>query len=148
MKEQHSVKSKGGPLQTLKQNQFYSNQPETQSALTQKINSAIKLLEKIFSDHKFKNLVNNINLIEKMNRKTDVRNFKGGFIPDKVKILEPRGKKERKHQTGSGLLPGEESLSDLRWHKRPPTAKKHLQIAITTLSSKKTVKNARELLSS
>ena len=34
--------------------------------------------------------------MQKINRKTDVSNFKDGFIPDEFKTLEPRGSKDEK----------------------------------------------------
>ena len=42
-----------------------------------------------------------------MNRKQDVRKYKGGFIPDEVKSLNPNGRKEEK-------LPSWQGTSDHR----------------------------------
>ena len=66
--------------------------------------------------------------MRKTNRKTDIRNFKGGFIPDEVKTLEPRVRKDEKTSNWQESSDTErESLSDPRWHKRPPTARKQNQ---------------------
>ena len=81
-----------------------------------------------------------------MSRKPDIKQYKGGFIPDDVKSLNPRGHKEEKLDNWQGTSDREESLSDPRWHKRPPTKKK----TPTSAAASKTtsVKNARELNSS
>ena len=59
-----------------------------------------------------------------MNRKQDVRKYKDAFIPDDVNSLNPRGRTEEKLLNWQGTSDREESLSDPRWHKRPPTKKK------------------------
>ena len=81
-----------------------------------------------------------------MNRKQDITNYKGGFINDEVKPLNPPGRKAEKLLDWQGTSDREESLSDPRWHKRPPTKKK--AIAPTSETTQTEVKDARELLSS
>ena len=54
-----------------------------------------------------------------MSRK-ETKGFKGGFIPPELKSSEPRGRNEST-QNWQGPSDREESLSDPRWHKRPPT---------------------------
>ena len=62
--------------------------------------------------------------------------------------LTPRGKEEEKSSNWQGRSDREESLSDPRWHKRPPTTKKQTKPTVTTSAlSLKDVKDARELLS-
>ena len=82
-----------------------------------------------------------------MSRKQDIKNYKGELIPDKVKSLTPRGRKEEKLSNWQGTSDREESLSDPRWHKRPPVTKKK-QTITKSASSTKNVKDSRELLSS
>ena len=65
--------------------------------------------------------------MQKMNGKTDVSNFKGGFIPDEVKTLEPQVRKDEETSNWQESSDREESLSDPRWHKRPPTTRKQNQ---------------------
>ena len=55
-----------------------------------------------------------------MSRKTGTKGFKGGFIPPELKANESWGRKEIT-QNWQGSSDREESLSDPRWHKRPPT---------------------------
>ena len=81
-----------------------------------------------------------------MNQKQDLRQYKGGFIPDEVKPLNPRGRNEEKLLYSQGTSDREESLSDPRWYKRPPTKKK--ATANTSETTQKDVKHAREILSS
>ena len=50
----------------------------------------------------------------------ETKGFQGGFIPSELKSTEPRGRKEST-QNWQGSSDREESLSDPRWHKRPPT---------------------------
>ena len=138
MQEQPSGNSGIVFLQKLKQNQSHSNYFKTQSTLSQKNISAITNSKK---------LDNNINAMQKMNKK-DVRKFKGGFIPDEVKTLEPRGRKDEKTSKWQGSSDREESLSDPRWHKRPPATRKQKLTGTITSSSKESVKDARALLSS
>ena len=52
-----------------------------------------------------------------MSRKPDVKQYKGGFIPDELKSLNPRVRKEEKLDNWQGTSDREESLSDSRWHK-------------------------------
>ena len=54
-----------------------------------------------------------------MSRK-ETKGFKKGFIPPELKSTEPRGRNEST-QNWQGSSDREESLSDPRWHKRPPT---------------------------
>ena len=54
-----------------------------------------------------------------MSRK-ETKGFKRGFIPPELKSTEPRGRNEAT-QNWQGSSDREESLSDPRWHKRPPT---------------------------
>ena len=81
-----------------------------------------------------------------MNRKPEIRIYKGGFIRDEVKSLNPRSRKEDKLLDWQGTSDREESLSDPRWHKRPPTKKKATTTATETTQAE--VKDATELLSS
>ena len=54
-----------------------------------------------------------------MSRK-ETKGFKGGLIPPELKSSEPRGRNEST-QKWQGSSDREKSLSDPRWHKRPPT---------------------------
>ena len=74
-----------------------------------------------------------------MNRKQDVGKYKGGFIPDEVKSLNPRGRKEencsigkehRRERKASQIL---SSTSDrqLRKKQQPPHRKQHPKTSST-----------------
>ena len=80
-----------------------------------------------------------------MSRK-DTRNFTGGFIPKELKTNEPRGRAVSVDWTNTSDR--EESLSDPKWHKRPPT--KDRQMKKNKLSPKHTpttkVIDARNLI--
>ena len=92
------------------------------------------------------NLVKYTNRKQKMNRKPDLKNYESGFVPDEVRSLNPRGRKEEKLPNWQGTSYRKESLSDPQWHKRPPTTEKVTTTTSTT--TPKNVKDARELLSS
>ena len=85
--------------------------------------------------------------------RNETKGFKGGFIPPKLKSTEPRGRKEST-QNWQGSSDREESLSDLRWHKRPPTKEKKGNPDLTKspqqehdTSTTTPVRDAREVLS-
>ena len=104
---EHSFKSSaGGQLQTQKTNKFFSNHYENQSALTR--NNSYKTST---------NFVKLIHTQQNMNRKHEIRIYKGRFIRDEVKSLNPRSRKEDKLLDWQGTSDREESLSDPRWHK-------------------------------
>ena len=90
LQEQNSGNSGIGEPKTLTKNQSGSNQFKIQSALSQKNVSAIT---------KSKILANNINAMQKRTKRQTSAIFKGGFIPDEVKTLKPRGRKDKKHPT-------------------------------------------------
>ena len=103
--------SASGQLKTLKPNQFCLNHSATRSLET---NS-----KKNLSDRS-KNSTNFVNFIHRktnLNRKPDVKHYTGGFIPDEVKSLNPRGRKEEKLDNCQATSDREESLSYPRWHK-------------------------------
>ena len=79
-----------------------------------------------------------------MSRKPDVKQYKSAFIPDEVKSLNPRGRKEEKLDNWQGTSDREESLSDPRWNKRPPMKKK--TPTSTPASTTTSIKDARDLL--
>ena len=84
-----------------------------------------------------------------MNRKPDLKQYKGGFFPDEVKSLNPLnslGRKEEKLDNWQGTSDREESLSDPRWHKPPPMKKK--TTTNTSASTTTNTKDAREIISS
>ena len=57
----------------------------------------------------------------KMNREPETRGFKGGFIPTELKSTDTKGQNSKSATQWQGSSDREESLSDPRWHKRPPT---------------------------
>ena len=59
-----------------------------------------------------------------MNRRPDLKQRKGGFIPDELKSLNTRDRMEEKLINWQGTSMREEILSDLWWHKRQPMKKK------------------------
>ena len=130
-------------MQTQKPDQFCSNHSENQSALTR--NTTLR-------QHSLVSLKNSTNFVKfihrqpNMNRKQDLRQYKGGFILDKVKSLNPRGRKEEKVRNWQGKSDREESLSNYWWHERPPTKKK--TAANTSETTQINVKDAREIRSS
>ena len=74
-----------------------------------------------------------------------MKGFKGGFIPPELETNESRSRKEST-QNWQGSSDHEESLSDPRWHKRPPTKGKKGKPDLNT-SSTTPVRDAREELS-
>ena len=89
-----------------------------------------------------------------MSRKTETKRFNGGFIPPELKTNESQGRKEST-QNWQGSSDREESLSDPRWHKRPPTKGKKGNADLTKspeqrvhiTSTTTPVRDAREVLS-
>ena len=81
-----------------------------------------------------------------MSRKPDAEQYKGGFIPDEMKSLNPCGCKEEKLDNWQGKSDREENLSDPRWHKRPPMKKK--TPTSTPASTTTSIEDTRELISS
>ena len=81
-----------------------------------------------------------------MNRKPDLKQYKGGFILDEKKSLNPHGRKEEKLDNWQGTSDREESLSDPRWHKRPPMKKATANTSAST-TTQINIKDARELIS-
>ena len=96
--KQHSKNCESGQWQTPIQNQVCSNHSATQSAPTRTTNSKEKthFHKTIVPLENSINLDNRTNRTQKMSRKQDIKNYKGEFIPDKVKSLTPRGRKEEK----------------------------------------------------
>ena len=111
----HSKNSATGHCQTKKTNQSHSKSAVNQSTLFRSLSqqyqtNIIKSVHKIsFQRH------NNA----AMSRK-ETKGFKGEFIPQELKSSETTGRNEST-QNWQGSSDREESLSDPRWHKRPPT---------------------------
>ena len=55
----------------------------------------------------------------------DTKNFTGGFIPSDLKTTKPRGRTASVDWKNTSDR--EQSLSDPRWHKRPPTKDKQMK---------------------
>ena len=76
-----------------------------------------------------KNLNCSKTLINAINHKTisrkDTKNFSGGFFPAELKTTKPRGRTVSVDWRNTSDR--EESLSDPRWHKRPPTKEKQMK---------------------
>ena len=143
---QHSLKnSASGQLKKLKLHQFCSNHSANRSALSQTTNSRQSLPDCL------KNSTNFVKFIHRhtiMNRKPDLKQYKGGFIPDEVKSLNPRVRKEEKLDNWQGTSDREESLSDPRLRKRPPMKKKAAANTSASTTTQINIKDARELISS
>ena len=56
-----------------------------------------------------------------MSRRLETRGFKGGFISTELKSTDPKGQNTESATQWQGSSDREESLSDPRWHRRPPT---------------------------
>ena len=102
---QHSLKhSASGQLKTLKPNQFCSNYSANRSA-NHSANLSIETDSRQNLSNCFKNSTKFGNFTHRqtnMNRKPDVKQYKGGFIPDEVKSLNQRGPKEEKLDNWQG----------------------------------------------
>ena len=77
----------------------------------------------------------------------EMKNFSGGFIPAALKTNKPRGRTDISldWQNASDRV---ESLSEPRWHKRPPTKGKQMKNTKSPTPSNSTasVADARELI--
>ena len=108
----HSLNSSAsGQLQKQKLDQFRLNHSANRSALTQKKTSRQN------SQVSFKNSTNFVKFIHRhpiMNRKPDLKQYKGGFLLEEVKSLNPRGRKEEKIIKWQETSDREQSLSDPR----------------------------------
>ena len=87
-----------------------------------------------------------------MSQKPKIKGFKESFIPSEMKSTDTRARKESALQW-QGSSDREESLSDPRWHKRPPIKGKKTTTAQTATpdhssSTVQVVQDAKELLSS
>ena len=91
-----------------------------------------------------KTLINAINL-KTMSRK-DTKNFSGGFFPAELKTTKPRGRTVSVDWRNTSDR--EESLSDPRWHKRPPTKEKQMKKTKSSpqYNSTAQVSDARKLI--
>ena len=86
-----------------------------------------------------------------MNRRSETREFKGGFISSELKSTDPLKSPEQQNTESTNRWQGssdrEESLSDPRWHKKPPAkGKKICSKKKSHTESVTQVKNARELI--
>ena len=111
----HSKHSATGHCQTNKTNQSHSKSAVNQSTLFRSKQSQYQTNRKNFV-HKFSFQGHN-NAV--MSRK-EIKGFKGGFIPTELQSTETRGQNESM-ENWQGSSDREESLSDPRWHKKPPT---------------------------
>ena len=100
----HSKHSVSGQLLPKNRIQSISNSVQNQSTLSQNFNCG-------------KKLINAINY-KTMSRK-DTKSFAGGFIPAELKTSKRRGRTVSVDWKNTSDR--EESLSDPRWHERPPT---------------------------
>ena len=103
-----SKHSFSGQLLPKNRIQSNSNSVQNQSTLSQSKNFNC-----------VKTLINAIRF-KTMSRK-DTKNFAGGFIPAELKTSKPRGRTVSVDWKNTSDR--EETLSDPRWHKRPPTKK-------------------------
>ena len=107
----HFKHSATGHCQNNNTNQFHSKSAENQSTL--------------FRYKEFKNQKTSVHKISVKQRhnaamsRKDTKGFKGGFIPTELKSSEARGRIASR-ENWHGSSDREESLSDPRWHKKPP----------------------------
>ena len=111
----HSKHSTHGQLRTKTSIQSHPKIANEQSALSQS-----KFLK---TKQPVRKTVNCI-IHSKMNRRPETRGFSGGFLPTELESTDPTGQNTKSATQWQGLSDREESLSDLRWHKRPPTKRK------------------------
>ena len=103
--------------QTLKSQMNIPNIANGQMRTKTPIQSHSKFLKTIQPVRKTVNFIHH----SKMNRKPETRGFKGGFIPTELKSTDTKGQNSKSATLWQGSSDREESLSDPRWHKRPPT---------------------------
>ena len=145
----HSKHSATGHCQTNNRNQFHLKSAINQSTLPR---SLFQQYQTSCKNSVRKNSINQIKNF-KMSRK-ETKGFEGGFIPPELKTNESRSRKEST-QNWQGSSDRKESLSDPRWHKRPPTKAKKGKPDLTKspqqefhdTSSTTPVRDAREKLS-
>ena len=110
----HSKHSATGSCQTNNTNQSHSNSAENQSTL--------------FRSKQFQYQTNQKNFVPKISfdqrhnaaiSRKDTKGFKGGFIPTELKSSDARGRIASR-ENWHGSSDREETLSDPRWHKKPP----------------------------
>ena len=137
---EHSKHSTHGQLRTKTSIQSHSKIANEQSALSQtRFHKAKQTVQK------------SVNCIthSKMSRRSDTRGFKGGFIPTELKSADTEGKNSRAATQWQGSSDREESLSDPRWHKKPPTKGKRANTNSpkqTTTEGNAKVQDAREVI--
>ena len=109
---EHSKHSTHAQLRTKTSIQCHSKIASEQSALSQ-----TKFLKTKQPVQKTVNCI----VHSKMNRRSETRGFKGGFLPTELKSADPRGQNTKSATQWQGSSDREEILSDPRWHKKPPT---------------------------
>ena len=113
----HSINGQLPPKNRIQSNlNSVQNQSTFHSAQNQSTLSQSKILQ-------FNERSTNTKKFQIISRK-DTRNFTGGFIPSDQKTTKPRGRTVSVDWTITSDR--EESLSDPRWHKRPPTKEKRM----------------------
>ena len=129
----HSKHSVSGQFLPKNRIQSNSNSVQNQSTLSHSKNLNCS-----------KTLINAINF--KTMSRTDTKNISGGFIPAELKTTKPRGLTVSVDWRNTSDR--EESLSDQRWHKRPPTKDKQMKKIKSSPQSTSTaqVADARELI--
>ena len=111
----HSENSATGHCQTKNTNQSHSKSAVDQSTLFRSLSQQYQTNSK--------NSVRKISFQRHNNAamsRNETKGFKGGFIPQELMSSELRERNEST-QNWQGSSDREETLSDPRWHKRPPT---------------------------
>ena len=113
IKNEHSKLSIHSQLRTKTKIQSHSKTVREQSALH--FQKSLKTKQPV--RHTTVNLIQHF----KMSRRTEFRGFKGGFIPSELKNTKTNEQNTKTDTQWQGSSDREGSLSDPRWHKRPPT---------------------------
>ena len=83
---------------------------------------------------------------QNMSRRSETCSFKGGFIPAELKRSDPPKQNTEATTKWQGSSDREESLSDPRWHKRPPVKGKKNSPKTSKAESATQVQDAREVI--
>ena len=83
---------------------------------------------------------------ENMSRRSETRSFKGGFIPTEIKSSVSPKQSIEATTSLQGSSDRDESLSDPRWHKKPPVKGKKNSPQTSKAESTTQVQDAREII--
>ena len=136
---EHSKHSTHGHFRTHNQIQSHLKIANKQSALFHSNRKTIQPVRKT------------VNLIHchKMNKRPETRGFKGGFIPTELKSTDRKGQNNESTTQWQESSDREESLSDPRWHTRPPAKGKKANTSSPKQSKTESatkVQDAREVI--